>query len=263
MLNYNLLFLDIDGTIILPDDSIQESTKEAIKQVQEKGMEVFLATGRPIHEILDIGEELNIQSYIGYNGACAIHKGEDLFVEPMDAKMIEFFLSIVREKEHEAVLYTDEKNVFTSLESQLTEKFIEKFHLTQNVNLNSEYIDHVLGVTLLNLSTNDPELYEEYGNIHLSPVNVEGYRDHAFDVIRDKVNKGFAVERILDELRITKDHAIAFGDGINDKEMLTTVGAGFAMGNAHPDLFKAAKYKTTDVTEDGIFNGLKELGLVE
>jgi hydroxymethylpyrimidine pyrophosphatase-like HAD family hydrolase len=82
-------------------------------------------------------------------------------------------------------------------------------------------------------------------------------------VIRDKVNKGIGVNRVLNHLGIGKESAIAFGDGLNDKEMLMNVGEGFAMGNAHPDLFAYAKHRTSDVTASGIFNGLKALGLVE
>lgn len=41
MSDYKVLFLDIDGTIIKPDDTIEETTVNAIRQVQEKGIEVF------------------------------------------------------------------------------------------------------------------------------------------------------------------------------------------------------------------------------
>lgn len=79
MTNYKILFLDIDGTLLRPDDTIEDSSKKAIAEVKKKGIEVFLATGRPLHEISHIAEELNIESFIGYNGAYAIHKGEDIF----------------------------------------------------------------------------------------------------------------------------------------------------------------------------------------
>ncbi len=69
MTAYQIIFLDIDGTILRPDDTIQESTRHAVAQAKEKGIEVFLATGRPLHEIAEIGKELNISSFIGYNGA--------------------------------------------------------------------------------------------------------------------------------------------------------------------------------------------------
>ncbi|WP_346726934.1 HAD family hydrolase [Bacillus suaedae] len=258
-----ILFLDIDGTILLPDDSIQDSTKEAIKQVKEKGIEVFLATGRPLHEIMDIGEELRIQSFIGYNGAYAIHQGQDVFSEPMDSKMIQFFIDTAEENDHELIMYTNSKNVYTGMDSANTKTFIEHFHLKHNVHYESMYIADILGVTVINLGVNDVDLYEQYSGIHLSPVNIDGFRDHAFDVIQEKVNKGFAVQTILDLLKFNKEEAIAFGDGINDKEMLQLVGESFAMGNAHPDLFTYAKHKTTAVTDSGIYNGLKSLGLLE
>ncbi|WP_227935240.1 HAD family hydrolase [Alkalihalobacillus deserti] len=263
MPKHKILFLDIDGTILTPEDEIERSTKEAIKQVQQKGLEVFLATGRPLHELSEIGEELQIESFIGYNGAYAIHKGKEVCMEPMEARKVEFFLKVMKDKGHEAVLYTNEKNLLTTKKAPVMRKFIKQFHLKHNDLYHSAYSHDILGISLMNLDVNDVALYEETGVIHLSPINVEGFKDHAYDVIRDKVNKGFAVQQVLDFLGYHKEAAIAFGDGMNDKEMLSSVGAGFAMGNAQPQLFPYAKHKTTDVTNSGIFNGLKRLGLVE
>ncbi|WP_218240597.1 HAD family hydrolase, partial [Pseudomonas sp. 2822-17] len=87
----------------------------------------------------------------------------------------------------------------------------------------------------------------------MSTVNVDGMREHAYDVIRESVNKGFAVQKVLDLLGFKKEDAIAFGDGMNDNEMLSLVGNGFAMGNAHPDLLPYANRETTSVTNSGIF----------
>ena len=95
----------------------------------------------------------------------------------------------------------------------------------------------------------------------MSQVNVEGMQ-HCFDVIRDKVNKGVGCRILMEQTRNKRENSIAFGDGMNDKEMLSFAGEGFAMGNAHPDLFKHAKHRTTDVTDSGIYNGLKSLGLL-
>lgn len=54
----------------------------------------------------------------------------------------------------------------------------------------------------------------------------------------------------------------AFGDGLNDMEMIKTVGTGVVMGNA-PDVLKQhADHITADVGEDGIFKGLKHLALI-
>lgn len=262
MTHFRALFLDIDGTIIRPDDQIETSTKEAINKVQKKGVEVFLATGRPIHEIEELAEELNITSFIGYNGAFAIYKGQDLFQEPMQPETVLHFLNTVEANQHEAVIYTNSINAFTTLTDPVIEKFIKKFHLHKNEILSSSVLDNVLGMTLINLKENEHLFYQGQPGIHLSQVNIEGMQ-HCFDVIRDTVNKGIGIERVLQRLGVAKESAIAFGDGLNDKEMLQSVGEGFAMGNAHPDLFAYAKHKTTDVTNSGVYNGLKMLGLLD
>ena len=140
--------------------------------------------------------------------------------------------------------------------------FIEMFQLKQNELFTEEVADQILGATLINLKPEDQKLYHFDSTYHLSQVNVEALL-HCYDVIRDRVNKGGAINKILEVLQIPKDNAIAFGDGMNDKEMLQTVGEGFAMGNAHPDLYQYAKHKTTSVTESGISNGLKSLNLIE
>ncbi|MGE8205763.1 Cof-type HAD-IIB family hydrolase [Heyndrickxia sp. NPDC080065] len=261
MTTYKILFLDIDGTILTPDDRIEESTKEAIAEVQKKEIEVFLATGRPLHEISQIAEELNIHSFIGYNGAYAVHNGVDVLKEPMNAEIVESSIEIAKEFNHDIVFYTSEQNLFTTLESPAVKEFIKRFHLHNNDLYSPKVVNDILGMTIINIEENDPRHYEKDENIHLSQVNVEGLT-HNYDVIRDSVNKGFAVSKVLELLNIGKESAIAFGDGMNDKEMLMLVGEGFAMGNAHPDLFAYAKHKTTEVTNSGVYNGLKSLGVI-
>ncbi len=261
-MTYQILFLDIDGTILTPDDTIQESTKEAIRQVQQKGIEVFLATGRPLHEILDIGEELGVESFIGYNGAYAIHKGQEIIKAPMKGSTVERFLSIAHNQGHELVMYTNKKNVLSSIDAPVIQEFIAKFHLKHNEPYTPAVIHDILGMTVVNMSEDEKKLYEEEEDYHLSQVNLEGFR-HSYDVIRGTVNKGIAVKVILQHLNLPQASAIAFGDGMNDKEMLSVVGEGFAMGNAHPDLVSYAKHQTTTVTNSGIFNGLKSIGIVK
>lgn len=262
MTNYKVLFLDIDGTLVRPDDTIEKSTKEAISQVQAKGLEVFLATGRPLHEIGALAKELNIHSFIGYNGAYAVYNGEDIFQEPMKSSTVSNFLAIAKENQHEVVLYTNSKNAFTNINSEIITAFMEKFYLHKNEPYDPSINSAVLGMTLVNLKKDDPALYNKEKGIHLTQVNVEGMR-HCYDVIRDSVNKGFGVQVVLKQLGLNKEDSIAFGDGMNDKEMLQNVGEGFAMGNGHPDLFQYAKHRTTDVTNSGIYNGLRTLGLVD
>ncbi|PKG23775.1 Cof-type HAD-IIB family hydrolase [Niallia nealsonii] len=262
MTTYKILFLDIDGTILQPDDTIQESTKTAVKLMKNQEIEVFLATGRPLHEIADIGETLDVHSFIGYNGAYAVSKGEDVLKEPMSPELVKTYVEIAKQQKNELVLYTNTHNLLSNPDSPILMEFAKKFHLKQNKIFSEEEAANVLGITIVNVKSEDIPLYEKFANVHLSQVNIEGFR-HSYDVISDKVNKGIAIAKVLDRLGINQKEAIAFGDGLNDKEMLSTVGEGFAMGNANEKLFAYAKHKTTSVTDSGIYNGLKSLGLIK
>jgi Cof subfamily protein (haloacid dehalogenase superfamily) len=262
VMEYKILFLDIDGTILMPDHTYSESTKEAILQVKDRGVEVFIATGRPLHEVRELAEELNVNSLIGYNGAFAIYKDEILVNEPMDRNQVESLLEIARKHHHEMVVYNTEKNFFTSLNHPAIQRFNETFQLRNNELLSKDVLDQILGMTIINLNQSETASYQIDDNLRFSEVNVDNTRD-AFDVLRLNVNKGEAVKKVLQRLNITKEQSIAFGDGMNDKEMLQESGEGFAMGNAHPDLLQYAKHITTSVTDSGIYNGLKKLGLVK
>ncbi|KAA9028420.1 HAD family hydrolase [Niallia endozanthoxylica] len=259
---YKVLFLDIDGTIIKPDHTYTESTKEAITQILKSGMEVFIATGRPIHEVKNLAKELHIQSIIGQNGALAVYNNKTIVEEPMNRKQIERFLDIAKENSHELILFTNEKNYVTSMDHPKVQYFLETFQMNNNAIFTEAVIERILGVTVMNVDPEQTALYEFEDKIRLSQVNVEGNK-HAYDIIRTNVNKGEAVKKVLQYLQISKEQAIAFGDGMNDKEMLQAVGESFAMENANPNLFQYAKYKTASVTDSGIYHGLKTLGLVK
>ncbi|MGP7815662.1 HAD family hydrolase [Niallia sp. 01092] len=262
MSTYKILFLDIDGTILRPDDTMEDSTKKAVQLMKAQGIEVFLATGRPLHEIAEIAETLSIESFIGYNGAYAIYKGTDVLKEPISPELVKSYVQIAQQNNNELFLYTSTHNLLTHPNSPITKEFARKFHLHKNKTYTEEEIDNILGITIIHAKEEDIHRYEQFENIHLSQVNIEGFR-HAYDVISDKVNKGKAVSKILNTLQFKKEEAIAFGDGLNDKEMLSIVGEGFAMGNADERLFSYAKHKTTSVTDSGIYNGLKSLGLIK
>lgn len=262
MTEYKVVFLDIDGTILRPDDSIEDSTKKAIRQLKDQDIEVILATGRPLHEITDLGEELNIHSYIAYNGAYAIYKDREIFKENMQIEDVNSFLHIAEKHEHDLVIYTHNKNYFLDQETKRVKDFQKAFHLRKNDQYHQSIQKDVLGITIITSDEEGDIPYHSIEGIHYAKVNVPGFTT-CYDVIRDHVNKGVAVKAVIEHLGFQTEQAIAFGDGMNDKEMLSNVGEGFAMGSGNPELFSYAKYVTTGVDDSGIFNGLKSLGLVK
>lgn len=258
---YKILFLDIDGTILNADYQYEASTKEAIEKAQKNGIEVFLATGKPFYEIKELAKELDIHSFISFNGAYATMNGKELFKRPFDEQIVQQCLSTAKENGHEVGLYTDHQSEFTNLESAPVQNFVTALHMVKNATLDPENVPPALGVTIMGVKEDNLSPYEIDSAIRLSQVSVNGTND-SYDLIREDVNKGIGVAHVLKELGLHKNQAIAFGDGMNDKEMLEAVGHSFAMENANPDLFEFAKYRTSSVHESGIFRGLQQLGIL-
>lgn len=167
-MTYKILFLDIDGTILKPDHTYEDSTKDAINQVMNHGMKVFLATGRPLHEVGDLANDLNINALIGYNGAYAVDQGQTVVDEPMARKTVERFLEIAKDNNHEMILYTSESNYFTSLDSPIVKNFINTFQLKQNLLYTNDVSNQILGATVMNLDPAQEKLYEFESDIRLA-----------------------------------------------------------------------------------------------
>jgi Cof subfamily protein (haloacid dehalogenase superfamily) len=82
------------------------------------------------------------------------------------------------------------------------------------------------------------------------------------DVNLSNSNKAVGLTKLLEKLGIAPDEAVAFGDGLNDIEMLSLVGMGVAMGSARDEVKQAANMVTLSAEEDGVRYGLERLGLI-
>ena len=75
-------------------------------------------------------------------------------------------------------------------------------------------------------------------------------------------NKATAMDLLCERLGCTKDDCIAFGDSMNDAEIIQAAGLGIAMGNAEPGVKAAADLVCESCDEDGVAKALKQLGLI-
>src|SRR5699024_10021783 len=138
-MTYKALFLDIDGTILMPDHTYTDLTEEAITKAKQQGIAVFLATGRATHEIEDLALDLGVDSLIGYNGAYAIYQGEVVVNEPMDPQMVNEFVKLSQEHGNEIALFTNGTNLYSSLDHPIIRYFIDFFQLQHNEQFDEKY----------------------------------------------------------------------------------------------------------------------------
>ena len=82
--------------------------------------------------------------------------------------------------------------------------------------------------------------------------------EHWVDIMKPGVNKGRAMESLMAQRGLTPDECMAFGDYLNDLELLRAVGESYAMDNALPEVKQAARHIAPSNDEDGVMRVLRE-----
>ncbi|WP_205601123.1 Cof-type HAD-IIB family hydrolase [Virgibacillus sp. Bac330] len=253
-----MVFLDIDGTILTKKNEIPYSTKQAIKQLQDNDIYVAIATGRAPFMFKSIREELNIHSFVSFNGQYVVFEGKEVYRNPIKKD------DLLR-LNHE-IMKNNYPIVFSSSEQM---KASEPNHL---------FIEESLSSMDFSYPEVDPNFYqstsiyqallfckqEEEKQLAKQLPTLDFIRWHEFscDVIPLGGSKAIGVEKLIEASGLAFEDTFAFGDGLNDMQMLQEIGTGVAMGNAVSDLKAVADYITEDVDKDGLANGLKHLGLI-
>lgn len=104
------------------------------------------------------------------------------------------------------------------------------------------------------------EFEQEFNVIHCT---VPIFGDNSGELSVPGVNKASAINALIDELGIPKENTYAFGDGLNDADMLEFCQYGIAVGNAKEALKEIADEVTDDIKDDGIYNSMKKYGLID
>lgn len=257
-----VVFFDIDGTLWDQHFKIPESTREAIHKLRENGHLAFICSGRTTAFIHD--ESLLSLGFDGMVAGCGTYveyQNKELFYKKLDNKQVEHTLAILEKyqmrpvlegKEH---LYIEEKD--------------------WEVNEFGNLLKEELGNKLLSISENFGQW--EISKMSCNPINdnyikaideLAGDYDaliHTTSTI-ELIPKGFSkasgIQKVCELLQIAHEDTYAFGDSVNDLEMLAYVYKGIAMGNGTQIAKDISDYVTTDLHEDGIYNGLKHFGLI-
>lgn len=256
------VFFDIDGTIWDRYSVIPESTITAIRQLRANGHYTFLCSGRTrcfinSKKLLDIG-------FDGIVAGCGTHiefEGKDIFYKKIDRELMlrtvpmlkEYSLPVVMEGKH---------NLFMDPEDFSTDEYGQFLLKTMNT-----YILPVTGgedtweVSKFSVLLHNPK-YTDLLEMFAKDYEFLVHGTIVMEMIPKGFSKASGIARVCELLGIDRSDTYAFGDSVNDRDMLEYVQYGIAMGNGTDEAKAAADYVTSDIHEDGIYNGLKHFGLI-
>ncbi|KIL50710.1 cof-like hydrolase [Jeotgalibacillus alimentarius] len=256
----SIIFFDIDGTLLNHDKKLPASTKEAISRLQQLGHEVAIATGRAPFMYENLRKELGIRSFISYNGQYVVLNDEVIYKNPLTAEALEKLTAVAVENEH-PVVYMDHEDMKANVRQHAyIEESIGTLKIGMEPTHDPDYhVDRPLYQSLLFCEKGEEEQYRET----FPDFDFIRWHTYSVDILPKGGSKAQGIAKMIEKLGYPAERQFAFGDGLNDIEMLTAVENSFAMGNAFDKVKASAKFVTKSVEENGILHGLQMAGLLD
>ena len=253
------LFLDFDGTLYSHRSrQIPDSTVKALRMLQDKGILVFLCTGRSYSELKDFDlRGLSFSGMILLNGQIIYDENDQIvFSKPIEGRLKEKLVSFFTDKTVPLCLAVEDDFYLNYADEHViriqNEVSSEPPHLGE-YNGENFYMATAFVGTLEQL-----ELITSLRDI----AEVTYWHEGACDIVPKGISKSTGMELVSRIWNIPLSEMMAIGDGENDVEMLECCGIGIAMGNSYEELKRHADYVTDDIDEDGVYNALKHYGLI-
>lgn len=259
-----LAIFDIDDTLIKRGKiTIEESAKAAIQKLEANGIEVMVATGRAFYFIHDdIHESIAPNYYVSTNGACVYDKDLNLvFKVPMDLKEVNDIIAYAR-KHHLGIALKMEKHMPVYHDLNIFETTYMQGSRKQHILEDRTQIQTLVDEEVMGLFVMGDEDLIVNSNTLTSDTYAHAY-ENAYDIYSKNAGKIKGIEHVLDDLNLTWNNVIAFGDAANDQEMIEKARIGVAMGNSTKSLKQKADYVTDTITENGVYNALKHFNLID
>ena len=260
--NIKLIASDLDGTLLNDNSEISDYNKTILKKLMEKGIDIVIATGRPISSMDFYYEELqNNGESIVFNGAMVVDKNFNcIFTNPLKREIAKEIINLYKEKyinDTSLNIYSIQKYIVAKDNFKFqtnTEKVDKKNKIVGLENFN----DDIEAQKIIILGENDILLDVKKDIDNLFTVHTSFSNPNFLEILSADANKANALKWLCDKKGISRDSVMAFGDNYNDIEMIEFAGVGVAMGNAESNVKKNAKYTTVSNNDNGVGVFLKE-----
>ena len=266
------MVLDVDGTLLNDEREISKRTLAALLKVQQMGVRIVLASGRPTYGLMPLAKTLELGNYGGfilsYNG-CQIIKaqnGEILFERRINPEMLPYLEKKARKNGFAIFTYHDDTLITDSPDNE----YIKNEALLNNLKIIKEdefstAIDFAPCKCML-VSDKEKALIglEQHWEKRLAGT-LDAFRSEPYflEVVPCGVNKANTLGALLEHLGVTREEVIAVGDGVCDVTMLQLAGMGVAMGHSQDSVKVCADYVTASNEEDGVALAVEKLILAE
>lgn len=257
-----LVSFDLDMTLLEHDTyQITDSALKALERIRGKHI-IVLATGRDMDNYYSkqFRDIIRPDAIIHLNGTKVTVDGALIYEHTMDKMLLERLLHFAQDRGYSVGVSIGDDDYYTHPEKVVEQdmerwkesgrKFKDAWELLNLGVKTLSYLGDKAGVA---------DIEEHFPELKLPMFAGET----GADIIEKTASKAEGLKRLCDYFNIPLQDTIAFGDSMNDIEIIRAAGIGIAMGNALAVLKEAADYVTTDIDDDGIWNACEHFGLFQ
>lgn len=252
-----IAFFDIDGTLLDVPNGLNKPTEltvTTLHEFQKEGNLIFIATARG--KVPQVIKDIGFDGYICNDGHYIIYHDEVILDELFSKQQVHKLRSTYNKTNGKGIFDGHEGCWCDCADDSLQVKHRQMFHGTSKKpdNLVEEYLDEqVQAISSCVMFSNKEDMWNCYylleDDFTMIPYDTGLIR---MDVYNKGFTKGTACQAMYQRLKISYENTYAFGDGVNDIEMLQLVKHGVAMGNASKQVQDRASFVTDSVLNDGI-----------
>lgn len=256
------VFFDIDGTLLDEHNMTPDSTFRAMELLHQNRHKAYLCSGRTRGFI--INDKLRAMNFDGIIGGCGTYvemDGKVVLNDLINPDKFKDVLAGVRRAGFRPILEGPEYLYMDDEEFGFEDKYGQR--------LRAELQDKLIPITgsewvinKFSVATEESDLIGGRQFLRDNGYDLIIHNDYVMEVIPSGHSKGTGLKLVCDELGIDIADSIAFGDSINDKEMIEAAGLGVVMGNGTDAIKQYADVITEPLMEDGIYNELHRRGII-
>jgi Cof subfamily protein (haloacid dehalogenase superfamily) len=262
-----LVIADVDGTLVTPRKVLTERSRLAVEKIHEAGIAFAITSSRPPRGLRMLIEPLRISTPIaGFNGGQIVKPDLSIISrEILSAEIVESAIRLIKSHGLDVWIFCGSDWFVRDLNGPHidTEKMTVQFSpmLVGNFDNVLDDVAKVVGVSFDHeaVARCETAAREELGD----RVSASRSQLYYLDVTHPNADKGMVVRWFSEYLGVPADEIATIGDMSNDVLMFASSGLSIAMGNASPEVQRAARCVTTSNEEEGFANAVERYILCE
>jgi Cof subfamily protein (haloacid dehalogenase superfamily) len=264
---YRLIATDLDGTLLNAHHQVDPYTVTVLRKLEQMGIAIVIATGRHYSDVAGIRDVLGVRAHLITSNGARVHDPDDreVFAENVRPEFVRRLVTPEVADDVIVNLFGDRDWLIDREAPELLRYHQDSGFTYQVTDFSTHSGEDVAKVLYIgeveSLARVEANLEREFGD----ELYVTYSLADCLEVMSPTVSKGRALQVVLDRLGIERAQSVAFGDNMNDIDMLETAGLPFMMGNANPLLMERLPHvpRTGNNFDAGVAKELAKLFKLE